>query len=61
MNARRINSSNTFKVNFSSSCSNFKPSMYTDRSAEEIYDEVVIYDGGGVDGYGYDDEEKETD
>ena len=56
--------STTFKTKFSSSRSNFKPSLKSNsrnfspgmginKSSEELYDEVVIYDGGDVNGYGY--------
>lgn len=68
MKVQNNNLSTTFKTKFSSSHSNFKPSlksnsknfspnMNTDRSSEELYDEVVIYDGGDVNGYGYPEKE----
>lgn len=55
MKVQNNNLSTTFKTKFSSSRSNFKPflGMGTNRSSEELYDEVVIYDGGDVNGYGY--------
>ena len=58
MKVQNNNLSTTFKTKFSSSHSNFKPSfMNTDRSSDELYDEVVIYDGGDVNGYGYPEKE----
>lgn len=56
----------SFKVQFSSSKQSFKPKFSQKliefkpkvepkaKSIEDIYyDEVVFYDGGGVEGYGY--------
>lgn len=58
---------NSFKVQFNSSKQSFKPKFSqksidvkpkVEPKAESIediyYDEVVFYDGGGVEGYGYD-------
>lgn len=68
MKIQSDNLSTTFKTKFSSSRSSFKPSlksnsrnfspnMDTNRGSEELYDEVVIYDGGDVNGYGYPEKE----
>lgn len=48
-------SQNSFKVNLTKTSSNFDMRIETGgRASEDIYyDEVVIYDGGGVEGYGY--------
>jgi hypothetical protein len=51
-------SQNTFgKVKFTKSSNNFNTKMDTNYGKPEdiYYDEVVIYDGGGVEGYGYED------
>ena len=66
MNIQRENNSKNFKVKFSSSRSNFIPSLKsTSRNftpnidtnrGEDIYDEIIIYDGGDVNGYGYEEE-----
>lgn len=68
MKVKKENNTTNFKVNFSSSRSNFSPSLKsTSRNfapnidtnrGEDIYDEIVIYDGGDVDGYGYEEEEE---
>lgn len=63
-----IETPTTFETKVSSSHSNFKPSLESDskiflsnmeinRDSEEIYDMVIIYDGGDVNGYGYEEEE----
>lgn len=49
------NSQNTFsKIKFHKSSNNFeaKIEMNSTPSEDILYDEVIIYDGGGVDGYG---------
>ena len=47
-------SSNNFKPSLSKTSNDFNTSIYTGEEPEDIYyDEVVIYDGGGVEGYGY--------
>lgn len=63
-----IETPTTFETKVSSSHSNFKPSLESDskiflsnmeinRDSEEIYDMVIIYDGGDVNGHGYEEEE----
>ena len=61
------NEDRTFKVKLSSSGSKtFKPKMHkvdqqleikgsfdTNKSEDIYYDEVIYYDGGGAEGYGY--------
>ena len=62
----QIQENNTFKLNFSSSKTVFDKINFTKTTSninipsniqptdEDIYyDEVVYYDGGGVEGYGY--------
>ncbi len=61
------NEDRTFKIKLSSQGSKtFKPKMYkidqqmeikgdfnNDKSEDIYYDEIIYYDGGGVEGYGY--------
>ena len=61
------NEDRTFKVKLTSERSKtFKPKMYkidqqleikgdfnNDKSEDIYYDEIIYYDGGGVEGYGY--------
>lgn len=60
------NDSKSFSVKFNSKNNNFKPKFQKEEtsfnptvapqteSPEEVYyDEIVFYDGGGVEGYGY--------
>ena len=49
-------SKNNFKTNWTKTSNNFNTNInFGGRPSEDIYyDEVVIYDGGGVEGYGYD-------
>lgn len=67
MKVQKDSTSTHFDVKFSSSRSGFTPSIKsTSRNfntridtnkGEELYDEIIIYDGGDVDGYGYEEEE----
>lgn len=41
-------------LKFSKSVNNFKPKTNTGSSSDIYYDEIIIYDGGDVDGYGDD-------
>lgn len=57
MKVQKNSISTHFDVKFSSSSRNFNTKIDTNKG-EELYDEIIIYDGGDVDGYGYEEEEE---
>ena len=53
LNTTFINSSQKVEAKLNNSVNNLEATMHIGEVEEIEYDEVIYYDGGGVEGYGY--------